>query len=133
GCFDWLHAGHLKTLETARGLGDVLVVGVNSDASVRRLKGPERPVVPQEQRALMVAALECVDFVVIFDDLTAERLVRTLRPAWYVKGGEYRLDQLPEAEAARAVGARIVLVPPEPGISTTALFARVRGSGPEPA
>ncbi|HEY8393550.1 MAG TPA: adenylyltransferase/cytidyltransferase family protein, partial [Thermaerobacter sp.] len=104
GCFDLLHAGHLKTLETARSLGDVLVVGINSDASVRRLKGPGRPLVPQQQRALLVAALECVDFVTIFDEDTAVRLVYTVRPAWYVKGGDYRLDQLPEAPAARQVG-----------------------------
>lgn len=124
GCFDLLHAGHLKTLETARSLGDVLVVGVNSDASVRRLKGPGRPLVPQDQRALLVAALECVDYVTIFDDDTAVRLVHTLRPAWYVKGGDYRLDQLPETPAARQVGARVVLVPPEPGLSTTGLLGR---------
>ena len=131
GCFDLLHAGHLKTLEAARALGDVLVVGVNSDVSVRRLKGPGRPLVPQEQRALLVAALECVDFVVVFGELTAERLVQAVRPQWYVKGGDYRLDRLPETEAARRVGARIVLVPPEPGLSTTGLLARARARSDE--
>ena len=124
GCFDWLHAGHLRTLEHARSLGDVLVVGVNDDASVRRLKGPGRPVVPARQRALLVAALECVDWVVIFEGDTATGLVQAVRPQWYVKGGDYRLDRLPEVEPARRVGARVVLVPPEPGLSTTRLLAR---------
>lgn len=129
GCFDWLHVGHLRTLEHARSLGDVLVVGVNDDASVRRLKGPGRPVVPARQRALLVAALECVDWVVVFAEDTAAGLVLAVRPQWYVKGGDYRLETLPEAEPARQVGARVVLVPPEPGLSTTGLLARALAQG----
>ncbi len=89
GVFDLMHIGHLRYLEAARAMGDLLVVGVNSDASTRRLKGAGRPIVPQDERAAMLAGLACVDIVTIFEEDTAEELVRLVRPAVYVKGGDY--------------------------------------------
>ena len=130
GCFDVLHAGHVHLLETARSLAGALVVGVNGDGTVRRLKGPGRPVQPQGDRARVVAALRAVDRVVIFEEPTAERLLVELRPDVYVKGGDYTLETLPERAAAQAVGARVVLVPLLPGRSTSALLRR---AGQEPA
>jgi rfaE bifunctional protein nucleotidyltransferase chain/domain len=110
GVFDLLHVGHLRYLRQARALGDVLVVGVNADATVRAAK-PGRPFVPDVERAELVAALEPVDYAVIFAEPTADALLRALRPAVYVKGGDYAADTLPEAPTARALGAEIVLVP----------------------
>src|SRR5438045_3436126 len=107
GCFDLLHVGHVRYLQAARGLGDYLVVGVNSDASVRRLKGPTRPLVPAAARAEIIAALGCVDAVVIFDTPTAEPLVAALRPEVYVKGDDYSEATLPEARLVRAYGGTI--------------------------
>src|SRR5919199_5636152 len=124
GCFDLLHVGHVRYLQAARRLGDFLAVGVNSDASVRRLKGPTRPVVPAAERAEVVAALGCVDAVVIFDAATAEPLVAALRPDVYVKGDDYTEEALPEARLVRAYGGTVALLPTVPGASTTALIAR---------
>ena len=124
GCFDLLHVGHVRYLQAARGLGDYLVVGVNSDASVRRLKGPTRPLVPAAARAEIIAALGCVDAVVIFDTPTAEPLVAALRPEVYVKGDDYSEATLPEARLVRAYGGTIALLPTVPGASTTALIER---------
>lgn len=126
GCFDLLHPGHVFYLQAARSLGDALVVGLNSDASAGRLKGPSRPVVPEGDRAIMLAALESVDAVVIFDEDTPVRLLRELKPAVYVKGGDYKVEELPEAEVAAEVGAEVKILPFEPGYSTTALIERVR-------
>lgn len=100
GCFDLLHRGHVAYLQAARALGDALVVGLNSDASVRKLKGPGRPVVPQGDRAAVLRALRFVDAVVVFDEDTPARLMRELKPGVYVKGGDYRVEDLPEAEVA---------------------------------
>lgn len=109
GCFDLLHVGHVRYLEAARALGDVLVVGVNSDAAVRRLKGPGRPLVPAEERAEIVAALAAVDHVVIFEDDTAERLVAVLRPDIHAKGTDYTEGSVPERAAVLAAGGRIAI------------------------
>ena len=95
GCFDLLHPGHISYLRAARSLGDALVVGLNSDASVRRLKGPSRPVVPEGDRAAVLEALKSVDAVVVFGEDTPIRLMRELKPAVYVKGGDYRIEDLP--------------------------------------
>src|SRR4051794_40913377 len=122
GCFDLLHVGHVRYLQAARRLGDFLVVGVNSDASVRALKGPARPIVPAAERAEVVAALGCVDAVVIFDAATAEPLVAALRPEVYVKGADYTEATLPEAHLVRAYGGTVALLPTVPGASTTALL-----------
>ncbi len=137
GCFDLLHVGHLATLRAARRLGDCLVVCLNSDRSVRALKGPTRPLVPQADRARLVAALDCVDAVVTFDELTPERLLDRLRPDIWVKGGDYFLDGpdgrpalLPEAELVRRWGGQTIVVPYLSGRSTTRLIAAAR---PAPA
>ena len=136
GCFDLLHVGHLSTLRAARKLGDCLIVCLNSDRSVRSLKGPTRPVVPQTDRARLVAALDCVDAVVTFDELTPDRLLDRLRPDIWVKGGDYFLDgpdgepALPEAELVRRWGGQTVVVPYLSGRSTTQLIAAAR---PDPA
>jgi D-beta-D-heptose 7-phosphate kinase/D-beta-D-heptose 1-phosphate adenosyltransferase len=129
GCFDLLHAGHLSLLSQAAKLGDVLVLAINSDASVRRLKGPERPLVPQEDRAAVLAALGFVDAVTIFDEDTPLEALQSIRPHVLVKGGDYRLDQVVGRELMEATGGRVVLVPLTPEKSTTALVERIRSGG----
>jgi len=121
GCFDVIHVGHVKYLEAARRLGDFLLVLVNSDSSVRSLKGEDRPIVPEEDRADIVGALRCVDGVLIFSQRTAESIVERLRPDVYVKGGDHSEDEIPEAKVVRRLGGRVELVPAVPGRSTTAL------------
>jgi D-beta-D-heptose 7-phosphate kinase / D-beta-D-heptose 1-phosphate adenosyltransferase len=129
GCFDILHVGHLRLLQSARRLGDLLVVGLNSDRSVQRLKGPRRPLVPALERAELLAGLECVDYVTVFDEDTPIESLLALRPHIHVKGGDYRPEALPEAEAARQVGAVIHIVPLVPGKSTTDLVERIVATG----
>ncbi|MFC6093450.1 D-glycero-beta-D-manno-heptose 1-phosphate adenylyltransferase [Saccharothrix lopnurensis] len=124
GCFDLLHAGHVRTLRAARSLGDCLVVCLNSDASVRRLKGPGRPVNREHDRAEVLRALDCVDDVVVFDEDTPERVLAVLRPDVWVKGGDYSADSLPEAELVRGWGGRTVVVPYHRGRSTTEMLSR---------
>lgn len=127
GCFDLLHPGHVAYLEAARSRGDALVVGLNPDESVRGLgKGPDRPVVPEADRAAVLAALRSVDAVVIFDEGTPARLLRELRPALYVKGGDYKVEDLPEAGVAAEIGAEVEIIPFEPGYSTSALLEKIR-------
>jgi len=126
GIFDLLHLGHLEYLERARALGEALFVGVNGDGSARQLKGDRRPFVPAVERARLIGALACVTAAVIFDDLTAIPLVRALRPEIYAKGGDYADKPLPEADAVREVGGRIVLIEYALDHSTTGLIARIR-------
>ena len=126
GVFDLVHRGHVEYLEEARALGDRLVVGLNSDASVRRLKGPERPMVPERERAEVLAALACVDRVAIFDDDTPERLIHEVRPDVLVKGGDWALSAIVGREFVEARGGRVVAVLLREGLSTTALVARAR-------
>ncbi len=126
GCFDVLHLGHTSYLRQARELGDLLVVAVNSDASVRRLKGPDRPVNAEDDRAAVLAALECVDYVTVFDDDTPIPLIRELRPDVYVKGGDYSPEMLAEAEVVQAYGGDVQMVGYVPAHSTTELVARIR-------
>jgi rfaE bifunctional protein nucleotidyltransferase chain/domain len=127
GCFDLLHPGHVSYLRAARLLGDALLVGLNSDASVRKLKkGPSRPIMPERDRAAVLAALESVDAVVLFGEDTPMRLMRELKPDVYVKGGDYRVEDLPETEVAAEIGAEVKILPFEPGYSTTALIERIR-------
>jgi rfaE bifunctional protein nucleotidyltransferase chain/domain len=109
GCFDLLHVGHVRYLEGARALGDLLIVGVNSDASVRRLKGPGRPLMPVEERVEILAALRAVDHVVVFDDDTADRLVAQLRPAVHAKGTDYTPASVPERATVLAAGGRVAI------------------------
>lgn len=126
GCFDLLHPGHVRALEAARALGDVLVVGINDDASVRRLKGERRPIVPQRERAEMVAALRPVDYATIFEEDTPVETIAALRPDIHVKSGDYRAEDLPETPVVEAHGGRVVIVPFVEGLSTTDIVARVR-------
>lgn len=121
GCFDLVHAGHAKTLAAARALGDCLVVCLNSDSSVRELKGPQRPIMAQQDRAELLLALECVDAVLIFDEQTPVEALRRLEPHLWVKGGDYTADELPESELVRSWGGTTVIVPYVPGHSTTLL------------
>jgi glycerol-3-phosphate cytidylyltransferase len=124
GCFDILHPGHSRYLARAKARGDVLIVGVNSDRSVRRLKGEGRPIVSEDHRAEMVAALKPVDYVVIFDEDTPTETIRALRPDIHVKGGDYRLEDLPERKAVEEGGGKVVIVDLEPGLSTTNILER---------
>jgi rfaE bifunctional protein nucleotidyltransferase chain/domain len=127
GCFDLLHVGHLTLLRQAKGLGDTLVVAVNDDASVRRLgKDPCSPVVPADERAELVAALDPVDYVVVFTEDTPERVLAAIRPAVHVKGGDYRPEDLPETRVVEEGGGEVVIVPLVPDHSTTALVSRIR-------
>jgi len=122
GCFDLLHAGHVRTLEAARSLGDCLVVCLNSDDSVRRLKGPERPLVSQEDRASVLSALGCVDAVAVFGEDTPDTVLRRLRPHLWAKGGDYDGQALPEERVLREWGGRAVILPYVEGRSTTRLI-----------
>ncbi|MFF8814648.1 D-glycero-beta-D-manno-heptose 1-phosphate adenylyltransferase [Streptomyces pactum] len=124
GCFDLLHAGHVGLLQNARRVGDCLIVCVNSDASVRRLKGPGRPLTPVADRVSVLAGLGCVDAVAVFDEDTPERLLRTLRPDVWVKGGDYTLDELPEAAVVREWQGQALVLPYLDGRSTTELARR---------
>ncbi|WP_043724427.1 D-glycero-beta-D-manno-heptose 1-phosphate adenylyltransferase [Nocardia asiatica] len=129
GCFDLLHPGHVALLRQARAMGDALVVCLNSDASVRRLKGPRRPIVTAEDRARLLTALASVDAVVEFDESTPSALLDRLRPDVWVKGGDYSGAHLPEAEVVRGYGGEIALVPMVPGYSTSQLVAAAEGRG----
>lgn len=129
GVFDLLHRGHVLYLDAARRLGAALVVAVNSDASARRLhKGPGRPIVAEADRALVVAALESVALVTLFDEDKPLALLRELRPELYVKGGDYRMDELEETRCVAAWGGRARALPFEPGCSTSALVQRIRAA-----
>jgi len=125
GHFDILHVGHVDCLQRAKALGDVLIVGLNSDASTRLLKGEKRPIVPQEERAQLLVALECVDYVVIFEERTAERLLAALQPDIYAKGGDWAMEDLPEAKAAAEHGIRIEILPRLLNRSTTDIIGTI--------
>ncbi len=133
GVFDLVHYGHIAYLQAARALGDRLIVGLNSDQSTRRIKGPLRPLVPEGERAALLAALRAVDDLVIFDEPTAEQAVATLRPDVYVKGGDYQLGAaagsgkvLPEAAIVQAYGGQVVLIPYLAGHSTSELISLIK-------
>jgi len=127
GCFDILHAGHVLYLHAARNQGDCLLVGLNSDDSIRQLKGPGRPINSQDDRALVLGALACVDAVCIFEDLRATRFIKASEPDLYVKGGDLTLEQIPseEREAVQTAGGTLLIMPLLPGRSTTALLQRL--------
>jgi len=130
GCFDLLHAGHVRYLQAARQLGDILAVGINSDASTRSLKGEGRPINCESERAEVLAALACVDYVTIFREVRATRFLIAASPAVYAKGGDYTADTLDAEERAaiKKVGAEIRILPLESGYSTSALIERIRQS-----
>jgi D-beta-D-heptose 7-phosphate kinase/D-beta-D-heptose 1-phosphate adenosyltransferase len=125
--FDLLHPGHVDVLVGARAQGDALVVGVNSDASVKRLKGPDRPIRSEGERAFVLAAIEAVDAVAVFDQDTPLELIRLLRPDVIVKGGDYTPDTVVGAADVRAHGGDVVIIPLTPGHSTTSTIERLRG------
>jgi rfaE bifunctional protein nucleotidyltransferase chain/domain len=133
GCFDLLHRGHTRYLEQARALGDLLIVAVNSDASVRRLKGAGRPLVPAAERAEVLAALACVDLVLIFDDLDPGRVIRAVRPDVLVKGGDWPVDQIVGADFVRSTGGKVRSLPYVQGASTSELIRRVTSVGSHPS
>jgi len=134
GCFDLLHLGHVRYLREARALGDFLILGLNSDEGVTLLKGAGRPLVPAVERAEILAALACVDYVTVFPEATASATVELLRPTIYVKGGDYAevqggepdLERLPEASSVLAYGGTVRLIPYLPGHSTTELIATIK-------
>ena len=132
GCFDLLHPGHIQTLEAARSLGDLLVVGLNSDRSVRALKGPARPVMPEAERAEILAALAAVDFVVIFDEDTPRELITRLSPDVLAKGADWGADEIVGRAEVEAAGGRVVSLPLEPGCSTSDILRAVRDSAETP-
>jgi rfaE bifunctional protein nucleotidyltransferase chain/domain len=128
GCFDLLHPGHIRLLEEARAQGDVLIVAINSDASVRRIKGNGRPVIPENERAEVLAALEAVDYVAVFDEPTPQKLIARVLPDLLVKGSDWGPDEVVGRAEVEAAGGRVVSIPIEPGYSTTNLIERIRNS-----
>jgi rfaE bifunctional protein nucleotidyltransferase chain/domain len=129
GCFDLLHPGHIESLETARGLGDALIVGLNSDESVRTLKGPGRPVIPALERAEILASLECVDAVLIFEEETPQRVIAALLPDVLVKGGDWPGNRIVGREEVEAAGGKVVRVEVVEGYSTSEILRKIRGVG----
>ena len=125
GCFDLLHAGHLHVLRAAKKAGDLLTVGLNTDSSVRKLKGKGRPLMGEAERAELLAALDPVDYVVFFSEETPQRLIEALEPDLLVKGGDYQEDRIVGAEAVRRRGGRVLVVPLREGLSTSALIERI--------
>jgi len=119
GCFDLLHIGHIRYLEEAKTLGDVLIVGVNSDSSVRKLKGPERPILPVEERTEILSGLGCVDYITIFDELDPLNLISSLQPDVLVKGGDWTKEQVVGSEVVKRSGGEVVIIPFVQGASTS--------------
>jgi rfaE bifunctional protein nucleotidyltransferase chain/domain len=126
GCFDLLHPGHIRSLEAARALGDVLIVGINSDESVRTLKGAHRPVIPEQERAEILASLECVDAVLIFPELTPQKVIAALLPDVLVKGGDWPGDQIVGRAEVVAAGGRVERVEVVQGYSTSEILKKIR-------
>jgi rfaE bifunctional protein nucleotidyltransferase chain/domain len=129
GVFDLLHVGHLRYLQQARELGDALIVGLNSDRSVREIKGPDRPITAEAERAEILEALTCVDGVAIFDDATPYDLIQTLQPDVLVKGADWAADAIVGRDIVEARGGRVVRIAIEPGHSTTAILQKIRAAG----
>ena len=125
GCFDIIHAGHVRYLTTAKNFGDILIVGLNTDDSVRKLKGASRPINNQEDRAEVLLGLKAVDHVIFFGERTAENLIAEVKPAVYVKGGDYTLETLPEAKIVQSYGGRVELVNLVAGRSTTNIVEKI--------
>jgi rfaE bifunctional protein nucleotidyltransferase chain/domain len=129
GCFDLLHPGHVRYLQQARALGEVLIVALNSDRSVQELKGPGRPILSEHERAEVISALGCVDYVTIFDSLTPREMIATLLPDVLVKGGDWSIDQIVGREEVEAAGGEVVSLPFVEGYSTSDLIERIRNIG----
>ncbi|MDA2935505.1 D-glycero-beta-D-manno-heptose 1-phosphate adenylyltransferase [Acidobacteria bacterium AH-259-D05] len=133
GCFDLIHVGHVRYLEAARALGDLLVLGLNKDKSVRLLKGPGRPLMNQEERAEILAAMECVDYVVLFDDPTAERILEELKPDIHAKGTDYSRETVPERETVLSYGGSVAIVGDPKDHSTKDFLRRIAQGAPQSA
>jgi glycerol-3-phosphate cytidylyltransferase len=126
GCFDIIHVGHVRYLQAARELGDCLILGLNSDQSVRALKGPTRPINNQNDRAEVLSALSAVDYVIIFEETTAENLISQIKPAIYVKGGDYNIKDLPESTIVSAHGGKTILIPEVIGKSSSNIIKKIQ-------
>ncbi|MEC9489534.1 MAG: D-glycero-beta-D-manno-heptose 1-phosphate adenylyltransferase [Halanaerobiales bacterium] len=131
GCFDILHVGHIRYLKKAASLGDKLVLAVNSDSSVRELKGKNRPFVPEKERMEVLAALDMIDYLVLFSEVNCKKVLEKIKPQIYVKGGDYRIEDLPEAETVYSYGAKVVLITEVKGRSTTNIIKKIRKSKDE--
>ena len=129
GCFDLLHVGHIRYLQSAKKEGDVLLTAVNSDKSVRALKGPERPIMPEEERVEILAALECTDLILLFDDKTVDRLLNQLRPDVHAKGTDYTPESVPERETVLAYGGKIAIVGDPKDHSTRDFISSIKKGG----
>lgn len=126
GCFDILHLGHARYLREAKKLGDILIVGINSDSSVRKLKGATRPYVSELERAEVLASLECVDYVTIFSEMRPDNLLKIIKPQIHVKGGDYKMKELPEAKLVKSMGGKVIIIPPVKGRSTTNIIEKIK-------
>ncbi len=126
GCFDFFHVGHIRYLAGAKALGDLLIVAVNADAQVRRLKGENRPLMPEQERAEIVSALKFVDYVTIFSEPTVEELIRAVRPDFHAKGTDYTIDSVPERDIVREYGGRVAIVGDPKNHSSTDLIQKIR-------
>ena len=125
GCFDLLHIGHVRYLEKARGLGDILVVGVNSDSSVRKIKGPKRPLLPEEERTEILSGLGCVDYITIFNEIDPLKLITSLHPDVLVKGGDWTKEEIVGREVVERLGGEVVIIPFVQGVSTSNLIEMI--------
>lgn len=125
GCFDILHVGHVRYLRQAKALGDVLLVGVNSDESVRKIKGEKRPLVPEDERAELLSSLSCVDYVFLFSEERPDAVIMETKPDVHVKGGDYKLEDIPEKEVVESYGGKVVLIA-DTGHSTSDIISRIK-------
>lgn len=125
GCFDILHAGHVQYLEDAKALGDILIVGLNSDSSIQRLKGTQRPIVPENERARVLAGLGCVDYLAIFEQDTPLQLIELIQPDFLVKGGDWKVEDIVGSDIVIKNGGRVISLPYHPGLSTTSIVERI--------
>lgn len=128
GCFDILHYGHLKYLEKCKRLGDILVIGLNSDSSVRKIKGKHRPVIKQKQRAAILSALEFIDYITIFNETTPERLIKAITPNILAKGGDWKKENIVGGEYVKKAGGRVATIPFVKGYSTTTILKRIKNA-----
>jgi D-beta-D-heptose 7-phosphate kinase/D-beta-D-heptose 1-phosphate adenosyltransferase len=125
GCFDLLHLGHVRYLEKARTLGDILVVGVNSDSSVRKIKGPKRPILPEKERIEILSGLECVDYITLFDEIDPLKLITSLHPHMLAKGGDWTREEIVGREVVESLGGKVVIIPFIQGASTSNLIETI--------
>jgi len=125
GCFEILHPGHIKLLEEAKKLGDVLIVGINSDSSVKRIKGEEKLIFDEEARLKLISALEVVDYTTLFEEDTPENIIRELKPDIHVKGGDYKKEDLPESKIVESYGGKVIILPLLSGFSTTEIINKI--------